>query len=258
MVPFPMSAFFSYFFLGTASSPISNQPFEHVHFQAKADSFTLDAPAIIDSGSTSTVVPKSYLDKRCLKSLYTRPGGTVQGIGGKAKVCGYFVAQIRMGSLVVPNVECMVVDAVQGGAPLLIGQNVMKHPSLKLYTVNHSEKSISFEFKSHNAKQTVPYSDARCSDPCVTHTAAHSYSTSFSYSLQSKLSELKDCYDIDLKHENTAELEKFADLVLDFRHLMGSDDNMGLLKGAEAKLETEGEPVNIPPRRIHAQKNGPG
>ena len=35
---------------------------------------------------------------------------------------------------------------------------------------------------------------------------------------------------------------------------MGSDENTGLLVGAEAKLETSGEPINIPPRRIHAQK----
>ena len=152
--------------------------------------FKLNAPAIVDTGSSSTVIPKSFLDQRAIKSLYTRQGGTVQGVGGDARICGYFTGTVRLGGFVLNDIECMVLDADAGSVPLLLGQNIFNHPSVECFAAHRSKKSFLIE-TTKGDRYTVPYHESRCSDPCITHSDAQKRPVTYFASLNSKLADLK-------------------------------------------------------------------
>ena len=121
------------FFQLSATAPCANRSFFHLDFQVESQQFKLNAPAIVDTGSSSTVIPKSFLDQRAIKSLYTRKGGSVQGVGGDARIIGYFTGTVRLGKFVLNDIECMVLDADGGSVPLLLGQNIFNHPTVDFF-----------------------------------------------------------------------------------------------------------------------------
>ena len=199
---------------------------------------------------------KSHLDRDAYKFLQPPTSNDrVNGVGGEVPVLGMFECTIRIGTLSMP-VKVTVVDTTES-IPILVGQSLLRCKEMKSYKVDLEKKVIRFfthkgsyeaKFRDHVIAETTTHIHHVA---LATNTTPHTFNRD---TMAKNLKLLKSKFGIKLEHDDEKQLAAFASMLTERTAAFGSDDEFGLLKGAEATLPTSGEPINIPPRRIPVKK----
>ena len=121
----------------TYSMPVQHSPFVNVKIQSNV--FNLELPAIIDSGSTVTMIPTNLLTEVELKNL-DHTEIKVRGVTpGFSPIIGKAVVDITLGTTVFTNTEVFI---TKSGIPILIGTNVIKHESVIKLEINYADRRM--------------------------------------------------------------------------------------------------------------------
>ena len=215
----------------------SRPEFHFIPFSAKANKFNITGDGLMDSGSTYSLIPAASLPKAIINTL-DQTDASVSGIAGtKVKTLGEFRALVSICGFQLPNVKFIVMDT---NIPILLGQNIWQHARVDNYKINnqdgtlamtgtvnstkvvgsHSLKvltapgKLSWSMSQHCYMATDPVAefDNESREPKVD---PRSLKT-----LDEKLKWLKSEMNMSLSHSNRAELEEFADLVIEYRSIV--------------------------------------
>ena len=226
------------------NTKIKRSPFVDIHFTGA--NFSFSEVGMLDSGSTTVIIPYSRLPKKAISAM-AKPQTEVNGIGGYIDIVGEINCSITLGKNSSPAFPDLTVLITTANIPILIGQNVLDHGSLEFYTVYNKSSTVKFHRilpsgrTSHTAaiipnhKTELPphinatNPTARQPDiPCP----------SVEDTLQRKLDWLKNNSKLTLpNHPNRDELEALVNLLLHYKDIIGTDDGE---KGTFIK------PVRIP------------
>ena len=225
----------------------SGGDYYHINFTAVSSSLTHRGTAILDTGSPTTVISVSDLDSEFRQHLVTSKLVRINGIGGSTAVVGEFTAEVSVGTLTLPALKFIVVDAK---VPCLIGLRLVRDTLIKSWSVDNVQKVIAFQLRTGLTCQ-AKFADVP--KPALRSIIHHSSTAGSQADLQAKLSKVKSKWDIDLSHvPESAEADAMADLLLKFGDdVFGDEDNMGCLKGAEASKHTVGESISVSTRKMN-------
>ena len=212
----------------------------------------------MDSGSTYSLVPASSLPKAIINSL-DRTDASVSGIAGtKVKTLGEFRAIVSICGFELPNVKFIVMDT---NIPILLGQNVWQHARIKSYNINNQDGSLTMTGTVNSTKVIGNHSlkvlsspgnlSWSMSQPCYiaaepvaefdNENREPDVDPATLKTLDEKINWLKREMNMPLSHDNRAELEKFADLVIEYRSIFGvGTDQIGKFP-REISIPTTGE-----------------
>ena len=120
------------------SLPVQHSPFVNVKIVSNV--FNLELPAILDSGSTVTMIPINLLTEDEVKNLDTTDI-KVRGVTpGFSPIIGKATVDITLGSSTVfTDVEVFITKST---IPILIGTNVIKHESITKLEINYVERRM--------------------------------------------------------------------------------------------------------------------
>ncbi|MAB74963.1 MAG: hypothetical protein CMO47_00670, partial [Verrucomicrobiales bacterium] len=208
--------------------------------------FTQNGRAIFDTGSPSTVISVNDLNADFRQHLTPSRLVRINGIGGSTTVVGEFTATVKVGTLTLPTLKFIVVDAK---VPCLIGLRLVRDTLINGWSVDNVKKVIAFHLKT-GATCKAKFADVPKS---ALKSIIHHSSTAIVPEPEDKLSKVKSKWQIDLSHiPEATEADAMADLLLKFGdQLFGDESNMGCLKGVTAPIHTEGESVSIPTRKMN-------
>ena len=128
--------------------PANMAVFYNVKFNLCGDELDITTTGILDTGASKCILPIRFVrDQYKTRMIPCNNTPTVNGVGGATKVLGVFREHFTMGELKLNGIEFLVVD---DDIPVLIGQNVLRHPMFE--SVTFSNKMVRFELKSGQQK----------------------------------------------------------------------------------------------------------
>ena len=203
------------------------------------ESYSISAIAMIDSGCSITIIP-SHLIPRDLRGHMSTTSVEIAGIQGSIHaseevLCDITVSEIE--SLSFKEIRVLVVSV---HIPLLLGQDILSHKSVKEYSIDNANNAITFTRimgvgeVTHEAA-LIP----KAEEITHQHVAVTSVISPRNVdSLPQKLKWLQEHMNVQLpQHPNRDELEQVADLLIDYQDIIGTE---GSEKGTFIR------PVRIP------------
>ena len=234
-------------------------PYLHLPFRALGQNYQINAYCLYDSGSTHSLLPSKHLPADLLQQLEPVDKSFTGVSGSSTKALGIFRASLHICDFKFDN---FIFYVMPSECPIIIGQDVFKHSTVRSVSVDY-EKELFFMTRA-DSNGTVNRGETRyahyqgppqCDIITKTHHADASYldpdfedgiiepktDPSTLSTLESKLKWLKDELEIDLEHSNRAELESFADLLIEYKCVFGvGKDKFGTFPH-EIKIPTNGE-----------------
>ena len=185
----------------------------------------------MDSGSDDVILPSSAYPKEHLH-LLSKCKTTIRGIAATPVIPdGEFFCNLDIGQSTFKNIRVMVVDRE---IPVLVGNTVLKHPSVIEYTINNQAGTLTFlrQFANNTATETAPLVNRHSTFVSQHH---------LPQSLDDKVKWLTEHKGVSLPetHRNRHELETIADMLIEFEEVL--DNGTG-----ECKIGTFPESVSIP------------
>ena len=234
---------------------------ELVNFSATVAGVTVTGSAVLDKGSTGSVISKSVFTEEELNRIMIPGESLCEGIGGVSKICGYFFAEVTIGTNHTHSSSSVRFDVIESkSCPVLIGQNVLKsgltdlHYSYVENTVTFSVsdgRQIKVDFNINTPRKTEVKSQPMCLvadlsyaeavkvpkpalSPCDSDTAVSWAKSTF-----------KNSFDFD----DELQLRQFCSVLYKWRHVFGTSEKFGKFP-IEATIPTQGRPIKLKPRNI--------
>ena len=241
--------------LAAASLP----PFIQLKFNLQVKNLKLDLKGVgtVDTASTYGLICSSLLDDSLLSKI--KPiGSRVRGVGGDQRVLGSIVGTVRIGGATFTNVRFDVVTKITDNIDCLLGQDILYHPSLRLFTVNKVDKNIVFT-QSEGGKSRVTAVKYMITDNMSSEKAILAGATSADKnvkneslnSLRNKLERLDRETGIQIYHENPVFVDQFVDTLLKYKCIF-NENELGCYP-EEVEIKTKGDPINIRPHQINKE-----
>ena len=252
-----------------------NPVYIHLPFRAVCSKFAVSGHGLFDSGSTHTLIPSSQLPREILEALEPTDQSFTGVSGSTTKALGMFCATLHLCGIELKNIKfyCMPSEC-----PIILGQNVFRHASVGSYQVDYDSKLFIMNFidaygKSNRGQcKFEPFQNRLvCTHGKSTFHADNAEGDidldleqgrivpktdpSLLTTLTDKLQWLKDELHLPLEHEHRGELERFADLLIEYRAVFGvGDDTLGTFPH-EIEIPTNGQSRSAKQHPIpHAHK----
>ena len=218
-------------FLSNSFDPSISVPNDFVLTTIVSKGINLSRLSLLDSGSEISIIPRSLLNADQIRSLKTT-SVPINGVTGKSDDNYYFTATITIGHLSFRLLRFHVIDS---SIPVIIGNNVLKHPSIRSLTINHEKRNVTFKVKK-GLDVVVPLATRR---EVLQEFAARSVELSY----DNKLKYLTDVKGITLPESILeSEFRPLIDVLYRFREVLGSeDDPMGVYRGRKCRIPTNGQ-----------------
>ena len=248
----PSPTYFFYNCNDNTNAPLPQHlaDYANVDFELICPEFTLLSRAILDIGASNTVLPLQLVNDEYKQFIRPHRVKKITGVGGDSQVLGSFYGQFKLGDMVLDDVTVLVVEPQD--MPCLIGQNVLRHSAFSSWLMNLDKGVVEFNMRTGQT-HTVPLlkkfkvnsiwkiNSNEQSSPVHPPNPGRPNEIEF----------LRDKHGVDLSHLSGDELNQASSLLYKYEHLFGDgESNMGCLRGGVASLHTEGESINIPPRRV--------
>ena len=241
------------------SYTVNHSPHEHLRFNARCSDFELNCVGLFDPGSSDSLMPASLLPQAILDKL-GKTDRTFRGIANTVfGSTGKFTATISICGTEIPDIDFYVLP-IQ--TPILLGQNIWHHPSVTGYHVDVKKNKFTLSFgergfgeteiapgpyrlmhRIHNVQQ-VDDADGFISDEDDDYLPPEivpKTDPSHLRTLTKKIEWLQTELGIKLEHEDTTELETFADLLIEHKAVFGvGAKNLGKFPKS-VKIPTNGE-----------------
>ena len=241
------------------SAAASIPPFLQLNFnlQVKSLNLNFDGAGTVDTASTYGLICSSILDDRILSKI--KPiGSRVRGVGGDQRVLGTIVGTVRIGGATFSNVRFDVVTKITDNVFCLLGQDILYHPSLKLFTVNKVKQQIEFT-QAEGGKTYVTAVNYKITDNLSSEKTILTGATSadlkvkndYSNSLRDKLELLNREVGIQIYHENPVFVDQFVDTLLKYKDIF-NEKELGCFP-EEIEIKTQGDPISIRPHPINKE-----
>ena len=247
--------------------------YEYLSFTASC-SFDITGVGLLDTGSSQSLIPASLLPEAILNKL-DQSNETFTGISNTPiKAVGTFSATFTTCGTTLKDILFHVLPV---NCPVLLGQNILRHPAILRYEINHTTRKCRFVtsgatgegdllsgphsitwshcFNIHqNPADTdlspiddeyEPQAIIPKSDPALLRT------------VDEKVKWLKTELNMDLSHDNPQELEIFADLVIEHKAVFGIGKNNLDKFPKKIKIPTNGTPKSTNGKNHIAQAHLP-
>ena len=221
------------------SYTVNHSPHEHLRFNARCSDFELNCVGLFDPGSSDSLMPASLLPQAILDKL-GKTDRTFRGIANTViGSTGKFTATISICGTEIPDIDFYVLPTQ---TPILLGQNIWHHPSVTGYHVDVKKNKFTLSFgergfgeteiapgpyrlmhRIHNVQQ-VDDADGFISDEDDDYLPPEivpKTDPSHLRTLTKKIEWLQTELGIKLEHEDTTELETFADLLIEHKAVFG-------------------------------------
>ena len=224
----------------TYSMPVQHSPFVNVKIQSNV--FNLEIPAIVDSGSTVTLIPSNLLTEDELKNL-DQTEIKIRGVTpGFSPIIGKAVVDITLGTTVFTNTEVFI---TKSAIPILIGTNVIKHESVTKLEVNYAERRMILHRRLSSGLQSHEVELLKDEDAFK-----NGLKWSNHINLQDKLEWLKQ-KGITLPSTNKKdEIEAVACLLYKFNDILGTEDEEHGTFIRPVRIPTDGSSKSIPVNHV--------
>ena len=247
---------------------VSRSRFEFVEFYADTENFSLKSVGMVDTGSSHSLIPAATLPPAILQQL-DKSKENFTGISCKGvDAIGEFTADVKIGSFILPKI---VFHVLPTACPVLIGQNILRHPAIIQKMMDHKNSQMVL-YGNNSTKCSIPLLNGPCT--MAYKLLKEVYSVTANDDLESeedidydpqleiktdpkslnnldeKIRWLKDELEIDLNHHDKAELETFADLLIENREVFGTGDNTLGRFPKLVKIPTNGESRNVKANHI--------
>ena len=247
--------------------------YEYLSFTASA-SFDITGVGLLDTGSSQSLIPASLLPEAILNKL-DQSNETFTGISNTPiKAVGTFSSTFTTCGTTLKDIVFHVLPV---NCPVLLGQNILRHPDILRYEINHTTRkchfitsgssgvgdllsgphsitwSYCFNIHQNPADSDLPPIDDDYepqaiipkSDPALLRT------------VDQKVKWLKTELNMDLSHDNLQELEIFADLVIEHKAVFGiGKNNLGKFP-KKISIPTNGTPKSTNGKNHIAQAHLP-
>ena len=241
--------------LAAASLP----PFIQLKFNLQVKDLKLNFSGVgtVDTASTFGLICSSLLDPETLSKI--KPSGSrVQGVGGDQRVLGTIVGTVRIGGATFSNIRFDVVPKITDNIFCLLGQDILYHSSLNIFTVNKLKKKIEFT-QSDGGKTRVTAVNYVLTDNLSSGeniltgatSADKKVNNESSNSLRAKLELLEKETGIPIYHENPVFVDRFVDTLLKYKNIF-NESELGCYP-EEVEIKTQGDPINIRPHPINKE-----
>ena len=211
---------------------------------------------LIDSGSNCNLISAGILPDDFL-ALIRRPTASIKGVGGDRDAIGEFYAQVRINQSTFNHVRFIVVESLT--CPTIIGLPIWDHPSVEDVMFNHKSNKIVLNRTSGNS-EIVEFFKSWDTSPQIPTVRDSAFNVQVD---PTKLSSTKERVDwikvnlgMDLEWPNENELDAMARLVIEFRHVFGSDDeDMGEFPTpCRIKVDPKRGPYSVNVRQVPLER----
>ena len=247
--------------------------YEYLSFTATS-SFDITGVGLLDTGSSQSLIPAQLLPEAILNKL-DQSNETFTGISNTPiKAVGTFTSTFTTCGTTLKDVIFHVLPA---NCPVLLGQNILRHPSIMRYEINHTTKKCQFITScssgvgdllsgphhitwSHcfNIQQNSPDDELPPIDDDYEPEAIIPKSDpALLKTVDEKVQWLKNELNMNLSHDNPQELEIFADLVIEHKAVFGvGKNNLGKFP-KKISIPTTGTPKSTNGKNHIAQAHLP-
>ena len=247
--------------------------YEYLSFTATC-SFDITGVGLLDTGSSQSLIPAQLLPEAILNKL-DQSSETFTGISNTPiKAVGTFRSTFTTCGIVLKDILFHVLPA---NCPVLLGQNILRHPAILRYEIDHTAKKCRFITAaapgvgdllpgphsitwSHcfNIYQNSPDDDLPPIDDDYEPEAIIPKSDpALLRTVEEKIKWLKSELNMTLSHDNLQELEIFADLVIEHKAVFGvGKNNLGKFP-KKISIPTTGTPKSSNGKNHIAQAHKP-
>ena len=188
------------------------------------ESHSISAIAMIVSGCSVTIIP-SHLIPRDLRGHVSATSVEIASMQGSIQASAEVLCDITVGEIESPSFKEIRILVVSVDIPLLLGQDILSHKSVKEYSIDYANNAITFTCimgvgeVTHKAALITEAEEITHQHVAVTSVISPRNVDS----LPQKLKWLQVHMNVQLpQHPNRDELERVADLLIDYQDIIGT------------------------------------
>ena len=208
-----------------------------IRISINIESHSISTIAMIDSGYSVTIIP-SHLIPRDLRGHMSTTSVEIAYIQGSIHASAEVLCDIMVDEIESLSFKEIRVLAVSVNIPLLLGQDILSHKSVKEYSIDNANHAIIFTRimgvgeVTHKASLITEAEEIIHQRVAVTSVISPRNVDS----LPQKLKLLQEHINVQLpQHLNRDELERVADLQIDYQDIIGTE---GSEKGTFISVDT--------------------
>ena len=119
----------------------ARSPFIKANFTVNDSNF--EHVVMLDTGATISTFPICRLPQAAISAI--RPTNSrLSGIGGSASLAGEITASIHLGNRSTPPIKNVKILVTHANTPVLIGQNILKHQTMKYWYEDPQNNCVNF------------------------------------------------------------------------------------------------------------------
>ena len=220
--------------------------FWFTHFSLGLHNDTVKFIGLVDTGANCNTISRHIIPGQ-YHNLIVKTDSAVNGIGGGQKSVGTLTVDVKLGDTVFRSLQFIVCDSPR--CPTIIGLPVLHHPTVTELSFKFPKQEMVFRREKDSSVSThtikcFERSDSTPDYPEVVQCFSTTVTAPKFDNLEGQIRWLKSQLGIDLSHPDKTELQRMADLLVEFYDVFGSEDFMGQFP-KEVSIPTKGGPKAV-------------